>query len=89
MESSPWIQLLEEPLPGNEDLLQVKQLERQGGTFTETVVVIRDDLEMQWRLCSSALHDRQHHIAEEYVGWALLVAVDSTKHALRVLVCAA
>ncbi len=30
-----------------------------------------DDLEMQWQLCSSALHDRQHHIAKEYVGVGL------------------
>jgi hypothetical protein len=54
-------------------MLQFKQLERQGGIFTETVVVpgIRDDLEMQWRLCSSALYNRLQHVAEEYVGVGL------------------
>ncbi len=29
--------------------------------------MIRNYLEMQWLLCSSALHIRPHHVAEEYV----------------------
>jgi hypothetical protein len=45
-EVAAWIQLLEEPLPGHQHLLQIHKIERQWITCTVTVLVIRYDLEI-------------------------------------------